>query len=343
MKQFSNEAGFRIFDVLDFHWYPEAKGDHRITSQNATSENDKIARIQAPRTLWDSTYFENSWIGDYCKPLLPLLQNIQKSIDTWYPNTKISITEWNYGGEDDISGGIAFADVLGIFGKYSIYAASYWKMWNNTNYTSAAFKIFRNYDGNNKTFGSISVYSKNNNAEKCSIYASQVDNNDSTLHVIIINKTQNQINADVSITSSTIYDNGIVWGFDANSSDITNKNPISTITNNRFTYTLPPLSVYHMILDPVVTSIHATENFIQNFNFIQNTNNEIICSFVLNKTKTVRITLYNISGQKIANIYNGLVYSSELITTSPITLKKGVYIAEIKTDNITQSKKIIIN
>lgn len=47
-------SGKKLLDVLDIHWYPEARGDNRITETNANSNADKLARVQAPRTLWDN-------------------------------------------------------------------------------------------------------------------------------------------------------------------------------------------------------------------------------------------------------------------------------------------------
>ena len=39
-----------------------------------------------------------------------------------YPGTKLSISEYNYGAGGDISGGIAQADVLGVFGREGLFS-----------------------------------------------------------------------------------------------------------------------------------------------------------------------------------------------------------------------------
>ena len=99
MRQASEAEGKRLLDVLDVHWYPEARGDDiRITDQVGTNETRK-ARLQAPRTLWDPTYIEDSWIGQWGSHHLPLLPTLQQSIDTYYPGTKLAITEFNYGAQ----------------------------------------------------------------------------------------------------------------------------------------------------------------------------------------------------------------------------------------------------
>src|SRR5262249_57238345 len=55
MKLAENEAGRRLVDVLDLHWYPEARGGNVRIVENGNSETAK-ARMQAPRSLWDATY-----------------------------------------------------------------------------------------------------------------------------------------------------------------------------------------------------------------------------------------------------------------------------------------------
>jgi hypothetical protein len=124
MKTAGQSAGKRLLDVLDVHWYPEATGPNtsgkqtRITNQD-NSPGVAAARVQAPRSLWDPTYVETSWItqdttGGKGIQLFPRLEG---EINTNYAGTKLSISEYNYGGATDISGGIAEADVLGIFGR----------------------------------------------------------------------------------------------------------------------------------------------------------------------------------------------------------------------------------
>ena len=59
MKSEGDKAGKRLLDVLDFHWYPESQGDCRIiasTDCDQLSTAQTQARMQSPRSLWDSTY-----------------------------------------------------------------------------------------------------------------------------------------------------------------------------------------------------------------------------------------------------------------------------------------------
>jgi endoglucanase len=256
MEANSVTAGKRLLDALDVHWYPEARdgnitaldGNRIVDVPSIYSRANCNARMQAPRSLWDVNYHEVSWIEKWQGSWLPILPPLQNSINTYYPDTNLTITEYAYGGEDHYSGGIATADVLGIFGKYGVHIANYW---GDGNYVRAAFKMFRNYDfRSHSTFGDINVPATRSSDANNSIYASIFGSDTNVLHLIVINKNfDNDINASFTITSSHNYASGRVWAFDANGWSITERTPIRNITGNSFTYTIPHLSVCHIVLD----------------------------------------------------------------------------------------------
>ena len=66
-------------------------------------------------------------------------------------------TFYNHGGEDHISGAIAEADCLGIFGRDDVFAANVWPLQSVQTFLFGAFSIFRNYDGAGAAFGDTSV------------------------------------------------------------------------------------------------------------------------------------------------------------------------------------------
>ena len=347
MKKFSDESGKKLLDVLDIHWYSEAKGDNRITSTNATTQKDREARVQAPRTLWDSTYEEDSWIGLYGKNQLPLLPKMHESIDKWYSGTKIAVTEWNYGGVNDISGGIAAADVLGIFGKYAVYLASYWNMSGTTNndYMSAAYKIYRNFDGKNGTFGETSVESSTDDIVNSSIYSAVDSSENNNLHLILINKKFTEsMNATINIAGSINYEMVSVWGFNSTSSNI-KQLPISNGTiGNSFDYPVPPATVCHIILKPKDASI-INSSFTQksnlNLTFSQNLQGHIKLNFTIQKRESLSIKLYTLNGKFIQTLYNDVASlgKNSIISKS---LGTGVYVALFKTTNSNFSYKIAV-
>ncbi len=252
MKQKSDAAGKRLLDVFDVHYYSEAKGGgERVTfgEDIANTECNK-ARLQAPRTLWQKSYTEDSWVAepwfDIYRPIIP---TIQSSIDKYYPGTKLAITEYDFGGGNHITGGIAQADTLGIFGKYGVYLATYWGS-ENKNYIASAMNLYTNYDGKGSQYGDTNVKCEVSDDETASAYSSVVKTDDGKLHIILLNKNYDSSTTfNLSINSDEQYKSGTVWGFDRSSSDITEKKAVTGIVDNKFTYTLPALSAYHIVLD----------------------------------------------------------------------------------------------
>lgn len=257
MKQASTTAGRRLLDVLDLHNYSEAQGGGaRVTdSTDYTNIACNKARLQAPRAFWDATYVENSWIGQYFASYLPFLPGIRQSIDTFYPGTKLGFTEYNFGGENHISGGIAQADILGVFGKNGVYLASLWPLHNDLTYTAAAFKIYRDYDGTGRQFGNTSVTATATDVATCSTYASLEDSSTARLHIIVLNKSYDAATPlDFTIAGGTAYATARVFAFDAASATITERTAVTGITGNHFSYTLPALTAAHFVLETVATA-----------------------------------------------------------------------------------------
>ena len=234
-------SGKRLLDGLSVHWYPEAQGGgQRIVFGGTGSLDTQKARVQAPRSLWDPTYHETSWIAQYYGSYLPLIPRLRQSIDTYYPGTRLAFTEFAYGGEADISGGLATADVLGIFGKYGVYAAAYWPVESDQSYVRAAYRLYRDYDGAGGKYGDTSVRATTGDTANASVYAAITGSDDTTLHLIVMNKSFDSA-ADFSfnLAGGQTYTTGEVWAFDANSATITQRAAFGAITGNTFAYTLP--------------------------------------------------------------------------------------------------------
>jgi mannan endo-1,4-beta-mannosidase len=258
MKVASTAAGKRLVDVLDIHYYSEHKSTTGFRVWNDGGANEytaavNAARIQAPRSLWDPNFIENSYIATYNGPAAPiqLIPTLKNKISTWWPGTKIGITEWSFSGTTHISGGLAVADALGIFGKQGVYFTTYWG--DVSSYISSAYRLYRNYDGSKSTFENTHVKAEpgaTSDWTNTSIYASVNNATDNNLHLIVLNKhATNTINATFNITSSTSYTNADVYRLISSSTNITALAPVVSITGNTFTITgMPALSAYHIIL-----------------------------------------------------------------------------------------------
>ena len=248
LKQFNNAsatAGRRLLHYLDLHWYPEATGNGVRIVNDDTTALVAIARMQAPRSLWDPSYVETSWITSSTgnKPIT-LIPRLQAAVSQYYPGTKLAFSEYQYGSGEDISGGVAQADALGIFGKFGIFACR-WDDGTNDTYVKAAYNLYLNYDGAGSKFGdtSISAVSSGANAVSLtSVYAAKDNIHPNRINIIVLNKdyssvntagvTLNNLAAGQAISSITTY------RFDSGSAAIYNP-AAPAFTANTFSDSLP--------------------------------------------------------------------------------------------------------
>ena len=116
-----------------------------------------------------------------------LIPRLKTWIAEGYPGTRIGITEWSFGADQDISGGIATADALGIFSRENIYLASYWAYPLKNSPAYLAFKLYRNADGAGNGFGDVACGASSADSNKLSCYAA-TDSRTGDLTLIFTNK-----------------------------------------------------------------------------------------------------------------------------------------------------------
>ncbi|MBC8104254.1 MAG: glycoside hydrolase family 44 protein [Cytophagales bacterium] len=173
-------AGRRSLDVLDVHYYPQGTG---LYTGTATDSETRARRIRATRSLWDPSYTDESWIA---KPIR-LLPMLQEWIAKGYPGTRIGITEWNFGGDTDISGALAIAETLGIYGRENVYVANYWVYPPKNSPGYLAFKLYRNPDDHGHGFGNLSRLVRSRSPELVSCYAA-TEAATGVLTLVLVNK-----------------------------------------------------------------------------------------------------------------------------------------------------------
>lgn len=246
MKAAEVSAGRRLLDALDVHWYPEAQSSTgvRITGQD-NSAAVVAARLQAPRSLWDPTYVENSYITRDVNGGQPiqLINQLRNSIAANYAGTKMAMTEYNYGGGNHISGGIAQADVLGIFGREGMFAANQWQLATSEPYTAAAFKMYRNYDGRNGTFGDTTVSAVTDDVAGTSVYASLDSTDPKHMVLVVLNKTGSPVTMDLSLIAGKQFTTAEVYTLTAALADPQYAGRLTLANPAALTYMMPAYSV----------------------------------------------------------------------------------------------------
>jgi len=200
IKAASASFGRPLVDVYDFHWYPEAtdSAGARVTGLNgAVLTDDQVqAIVQSPRSLWDNTYQEKSWIAQGLGGPIDILGRLQAKIAAENPGMKLSITEYNNGGAQHIAGTIAQADNLGVFGAQSLFAANMWPLQANETYLLAGFRAYRNFDGANHSFGDTSITATSSNVGNVAVYVSTDTARPGRVVMVAINRsTSTQVTA----------------------------------------------------------------------------------------------------------------------------------------------------
>lgn len=244
MKNAEAQAGKRVVDVLDLHWYPEARGNGQRIIGDDTASGSVQARAQAPRSLWDPTYKEDSWIAnDYLNGPIALIPWLKTKINAHYPGTKIGFTEYWYGGGAHISGALAEADVLGIFGREGVFLANMWELNNNVDMAYAALRAFTSYDGQGAHFGDTSVRANSSDVAKASVYASIDAQNEGRMVLVAINKTTGQLRASMQLAAYGDYKTAEIWQLTNAQPSLVSAAAISASATNGFVYDMPALSV----------------------------------------------------------------------------------------------------
>jgi hypothetical protein len=179
LAEHEKQTGVRILDVVDLHYYPQD------IDKDATDDRSAEKRLRATRSLWDSSYKDESWINENVR----LLPRMKEWIAKNYPGRGISIGEWNFGGESHVSGALATAETLGRFAEAGVTSAYYWSIPPANSPTFWGFRAFRNFDGKGAAFESFLIPARG--ADKVSLFASR-DTTGQRYVMIAINLDRNE-------------------------------------------------------------------------------------------------------------------------------------------------------
>jgi hypothetical protein len=196
LKAASAKFGRPLVDVYDFHWYPEAAdsaGTRVTTLMSPNLTDDQVqAIVQSPRSLWDNTYKEKSWITNTLGQPIDILDRLQTRIDAENPGMKLALTEYDNGGGQHIAGTIAQADNLGVFGAHGLFAANLWLLTPKEPYSLAGFRAFRNFDGANHHFGDTSIQATSSNVANVAVYVSTDSARPGRVVMVAINRSPSE-------------------------------------------------------------------------------------------------------------------------------------------------------
>jgi Glycoside hydrolase family 44 len=213
--------GMRLVDYLDLHYYPQGDGIIDFNSGNlGYSESSAVAakRLRSLRELHDPSYVSESWIADlgdndawhYSKP--GLIPRVKAWIAQACPGTKLSISEYNWGPDRGITGGLAQAEALAIFAREGVDAAMRWVAPEPGSYAEDAFKLYLNYDGAFSRVGGESVRTVAANPDTLGAYA--VHRSGERLYLLLFNKSTSPQDVTVNL-SAPVQGSWQAWRFSA--------------------------------------------------------------------------------------------------------------------------------
>jgi uncharacterized protein (TIGR03437 family) len=246
MQAAGTKNGFRLLDVLDVHGYITPSG----LSSTAGDAAMETLRMTSTRALWDPNYtvpgggYEDATGMELAPQLVPRLR---QWVAESYPGTMTGISEYNWGAQDAITGAIAQADVLGIFGREGLDLAA---IWPNTltpaDPAAFSFKIFLNYDGSGSQFGDTSISAASTNPDVLSIFGAQ--RADSSLTILVLNKTSGAITDTIALANFAPAGTAQVWQYSsANKSAIVREADIS-LSGNSMVATFPSTSMTLLVV-----------------------------------------------------------------------------------------------
>lgn len=336
MRAASDTAGMRLLDVLDVHWYPEPSGVYSGDTTRAVAE----VRMQVTRSLWDSTYVEPSWIGQWFSPVR-IIPYLQGAIDNYYPDTKLAVTEYDYGAPDHISGGLAQVDALGIFGRYRLYFASKWGAVSE--YIEAAYKLYRDGDGAGMCFGDQCLPAATSDIENSAIYAAHAGTD--SLHLILINRNYDEVMAGhFTLDGAAAYSHGESWAITRSDTLIHSGAAVEIADGRTFDFSLPPLSAHHLVLhressdvvtsDPlraVPTGISIQPHPVRSILHLAYPE-EISCAG--------RVSIHDISGRKLREVSNPTGINPLVI--DDLALAPGTYFLRVVAGDRRFTRKLVM-
>jgi hypothetical protein len=234
MAQYEAAHGVRLIDYFDEHYYPSFNG----------TPTDALL-LQSTRSLWDPTYTDPSWIGQYYGAI-QLIPRMQAWVKQYDPGLKVAISEYSWGDTGTIVGALAQADVLGIFGRQGLDFATMWNVPTPTQPVAFSFLLYRNYDGAGHGFGTLSVQSVSADQDEVSAYAAL--RSDHALTIVLINKTTGDLTVPVTLAHPAPTGSAAVYSYSgANPGAIQAVAPVA-FKRGRSSVTVPAMSMNILVV-----------------------------------------------------------------------------------------------
>jgi hypothetical protein len=214
MREYEERTGTRLLDYLDIHAYvgPDGlPGEHDPDKP----EMDTL-RLVSTRTWWDPDYMPpredmRKMDEKYGTGTPRIVRRMRSWIDEHYPGTRLAITEYNWGAHADMTGALAQADLLGIFGREGVDLATVWGNPKPEEPAAFAWRMFLDYDGEGRGFGETSVLAETEDPDSMSVFAAE--RADGTLTVLVINKSDGWLESTLTVDNFRMPESAERWQY----------------------------------------------------------------------------------------------------------------------------------
>lgn len=236
--EYKRKNGKALVDVFDFHWYPEGRVKD-MTPYLGKGMDQKLneLRLRSTRELYDINYLPESWIRDASQgQSTRVIRRVQAWIERHNPGMELCLGEYNFGGGDNITGGLAQADTFGILAREKVDLAFIWKTPEGTQ--SLAWNLFRNYDDRGGRFGDMLIPVSTDNSD-LAVYAAK--RRDGATTIVAINKNLGGA-CDLTIATAKLKGKMRAWRFDQSSENVFEVEKESRNVDGSFNTNLPAAS-----------------------------------------------------------------------------------------------------
>jgi hypothetical protein len=235
----------RLLDYFDEHYYGGGSTD--------------ALQLADTRSLWDPTYNSGTWVEQYYfdGPMM-LLPRFESWIQTYYPGTKLSISEYSFAmGTNPLVDMLTETDVLGIYGRQGLDFANMWNVPKPTDPLAYSFRVYRDYDGAGGQFGDTSVNSTSTDQGQLSVYGA-LRSSDGALTVVAINKTTSAIQTSLTLANFNSTPNAAVYTYsNANLTQIVAGAPV-LVSSNSISYNFAAYSATVFVFTPAAATLAPT-------------------------------------------------------------------------------------
>jgi len=230
---------------IQFAWFPDWGGLKNVEyfcQQMQAHEKSTGKRIL---DTYDAHYPDtnNHW------PVLTDVAKLKQTVDSTYPGTGISFSEWTMAGTGPLGGALALADQLGQYAANQVVWASIWGFSDADlkGPVSYGLRIYLNYDGKGSTFGDKYVSGSSSQDSTLSVHAA-LRSSDGALTILVINKIAAAQKSTLTLSNYTPGNTARVYQYGIANQNAIVQAPNLSVSSAGFSTVFEPFSLTMVVL-----------------------------------------------------------------------------------------------